>query len=368
MEYKEDFKSGSMAAAHGGFTTVLDMPNTKPPTNTLKEFKRKIKLASKKSIVDFGLHAGVNLQEVQKIVKLSPASFKIYMEDTSINTIKKMFDILNSTNIPLTFHCEKREINYERDHRGKSPHFYSDARPTISEEIAVAEAVSFSAHYNHPIHICHLSSKKALKIIKNMRNLAPVTCEVTPHHLFLDSSYFNKFGSFVKTNPPLRSREEGINIKDLNDIDIIATDHAPHTLDEKEKEFWEAPAGIPNLEVSLKLFLTLFAKGKIKLNEIKTMFCEKPATIFGLTNKGFIKEGMDADFVVIDHKKTGKISADEFYSKAQYTPFEGFEYIGEAVMTILRGKVIMEEGEVFKNKGKYVRSEYRLPPTELPTS
>ncbi len=359
-EYKEDFRTGSMAAAHGGFTTILDMPNTKPETNTAREFKKKIKIASKKSIIDFGLHAGIKkLKEIKKITQLNPASFKIFTEEIENHKISRIFQTLKGSNIPITFHCEDPQIieyctNQLKDE--SRPEIYSIARPTIAEELATTNAITFSHHYNHPIHICHISSKKTLELIKSIK--APVTCEITPHHLLLTSEDLKKWGAIAKTNPPLRPGKEAITIKDLKMIDIIATDHAPHTLQEKKANIWEAPPGIPNLEVTLKLLLTLNAKKRLKLARIQKMLSEKPASIFGLKNKGRIETGMDADFVIIDPKRTGKIKADEFYSKAHYTPFDGMEYIGEPVMTILRGKLIMEEGEVFKNRGTHIKSNY----------
>jgi len=359
-EYKEDFRTGSMAAAHGGFTTILDMPNTKPETNTAREFKKKIKIASKKSIIDFGLHAGIKkLKEIKKITQLNPASFKIFTEEIENHKISRIFQTLKGSNIPITFHCEDPQIieyctNQLKDE--SRPEIYSIARPTIAEELATTNAITFSHHYNHPIHICHISSKKTLELIKSIK--APVTCEITPHHLLLTSEDLKKWGAIAKTNPPLRPGKEAITIKDLKMIDIIATDHAPHTLQEKKANIWEAPPGIPNLEVTLKLLLTLNAKKRLKLARIQKMLSEKSASIFGLKNKGRIETGMDADFVIIDPKRTGKIKADEFYSKAHYTPFDGMEYIGEPVMTILRGKLIMEEGEVFKNRGTHIKSNY----------
>jgi len=359
-EYKEDFKSGSMAAAHGGFTTILDMPNTKPETNTSREFKKKIKKASKKSIIDFGLHAGINsLKEIEDITPLKPASFKIFTEKIENHKLLRVFQILKGSSIPVTFHCEDPQIieYYTKQLKDETrPEIYSQARPSIAEEIATANAIAFSQHYDHPIHICHISSKNTLQLIKSAK--APVTCEITPHHLLLRTEDMKRFGAIAKTNPPLRSEKEAISPEYLEMIDIIATDHAPHTLQEKRENIWDAPPGIPNLEVTLKLLLTLNAKKLLRLSKIKEMLSEKPARIFGLKNKGRIKVGMDADLVIIDPKKTGKIKSDEFYSKAHYTPFEGMEYTGEPVMTILRGKLIMKDGEIFENKGIHAKSEY----------
>lgn len=384
LTYKEDFQSGSQAAANGGFTTVLDMPNTIPPTNTAQNFQEKLEIASKKSIIDFGLHAGVSeLNEMDKIAKLRPASFKIFMDLVdggflyeSFKTISNLFNGSNDENIgesnqtnsfnnlnPLiTLHAEDKDIVNHCTGKLKSKGFdspsgYALARPSLAEEVAVAQALALAHHFNTRVHFCHVSTKKSLEMISNSKSLLKnISSEITPQHLFLDSSTYDKFGTLAKTNPPLRKSSEKINLSELGHIDIIGTDHAPHSLEEKEKDVWEASPGIPNLEVVLKLILTEYNHGNISLNLIKRLLCENPARTFNLKNKGFIKEGMDADLVIIDLKAEGTISGDEFYSKAHYTPFEGLNYQGAPIKTICRGNIVMSDNEIFKNQGKHVYS------------
>lgn len=358
LEYKEDFRSGSMAAARGGFSTVIDMPNTVPPADTASEFERKIKIGERKSVVDFGLHAGYSdPSEVEGILRLGPASFKVFMDSIEMGKVEVLFRRLREfgSMVPITLHCENREIirqSCENLGGVEDPYAYSLARPPLAEEVSVAEAVALASHYRHPVHICHLSTRRALRFIEPFREY--VTCEVTPHHLLLDSGYLRRFGNLAKTNPPLRSAESGLSPGDLPDIDIIGTDHAPHTLPEKEMGVWEAPPGIPNLEVVLRVLLTLVSEGRMNISTIRRMLAEGPARIFGLGSKGFIREGMDADFTVVDLRREGEIRADEFYSRAHYTPFEGFRYRGDAVMTIVRGEVVMDDGEVLEGRGRYM--------------
>lgn len=366
LKYKENFKTGSQAAANGGFTTIMDMPNTIPPTNTSKDFKKKLKIASKRSIIDYALHAGIsNLEEVKKIAELKPASFKIFMDmvDSAfmMGAFHKISKISKKSNrdIPITLHAENKDIinhcTEELKNNGhNSPEDYVKAHPSLAEEVAVSQALALSHHYNQKIHFCHISTIKSLEIIRHSKTFLNVSSEITPHHLFLDSSEFKKWGNMAKTNPPVRKLSEKILWNDLNQIDLIGTDHAPHTLQEKEKDVWNASPGIPNLEVVLKLLLTSYNNGKISLDSVKRLLCENPAKIFNLKNKGFIKKGMDADLVIIDINKKGTIKSDEFYSKAHYTPFEGINYQGQAVMTICRGNVVMENGEVLENKGNHV--------------
>ncbi|WP_424354118.1 dihydroorotase [Methanobacterium sp. MBAC-LM] len=360
---KETFKTGSIAAACGGFTTVLDMPNTNPPTNTKKAFLEKIKIAEKKSVVDFGLHAGVDdIREIKKIAELKPASFKIYMDLIDDEHLLNIFTGIKG--LPedhlISIHAEDRDTVKECTDKMKSngsinPESYADARPPLAEDIAVLKATSLAKQLNSSIHICHVSTKKSLDIIQEAKGEnCRVTSEITPHHLFLDASYFKKCGNFAKTNPPLRDKKYALGINELKKIDLIGTDHAPHTISEKEKVVWEAPSGIPNLETTLPLLLTKVNENKMAFEDIKRLLCEKPAEIFNLKNKGKIAEGMDADFVVIDMKKEGIINPDEFKTKAKYSPFNEFKVKGMPVMTVVRGNVVMDNGEVFENSGKIV--------------
>jgi dihydroorotase len=367
LTYKEDFRSGSEAAASGGFTTVLDMPNNKPPTNTSRAFKEKINIAKDKCNVDFGLHAGANdPKEIKKLAKLKPASFKIFMDLYDDEYLMNLFceiskiSEINSGNPIVSLHAEDKEIVERCTKKSKgnlNPISYVNARPSHAEEVAVSKAISMANKYDLNIHICHASTEKSLNMIKiAKKNGINITSEITPHHLFLDSSYLHRFGSFAKTNPPLRNMSDKVNLTDICKTDIIGTDHAPHTIEEKKENIWNAPPGIPGLETALPLLMTSVNCGKISFGDVRRLLCENPAKIFNLKHKGFIKEGMDADFVVVDMKKEGIIDPENFHSKAHYSPFEGEKVKGLPIMTILRGDVVMKEGEVLNTQGKNVYS------------
>jgi dihydroorotase len=364
--YKEDFRTGTMAAASGGFTTVMDMPNTLPPTNTPAAFKEKLEIARKKSFVDYHLHAGVDeLDDMKIIAKLGPASFKLFMDQLDDHYINEIFQELknikeaNGTRNPLiTLHCEDKDIVVENTLLQKKKHIlkpeiYAEARPPEAETRAVSKALQLAGEYDLDIHICHISTRKSLKLINNTKDgNYNVTCEITPHHLFLDSHFLQKCGNFAKTNPPLRDWKYKLDITNLSPIDIIGTDHAPHTIREKEKNVWDAPPGIPNLETTIPLLLTEINRKNMTFNQLKSLLCEKPAHIFKLTSKGCLKKGYDADVVVIDMKNESIIDPYDFRSKAKYSPFKGFKVKGNPVMTMIRGNVVMEKGEIYKNNGK----------------
>jgi dihydroorotase len=364
MTYKEDFRSGSAAAAAGGFTTVLDMPNNIPPTSTPQAFLEKRKIAEKKSLVDFGLHAGVkDPHDLEVFAKLQPASFKIFMDLVDATFLKEASVNLKGWDpeLPLSLHPEDptivRHSTLTLKEEGDETILYAQARPPLAEEVAVAEAIALCQRMKQKIHLCHLSTKKSFQMAKNaQKHGLPVSFEVTPHHLFLDASYLERCGNLAKTNPPLRDHEHKLGITELDGINIIATDHAPHTLEEKGQDVWNAPPGVPGLETALPLFLTLLNQEKLSLNNLRRLLCENPARIFKIPHKGYIKEGMDADLVVVDLAREDIIDPDQFHSKAKYSPFEGFKTKGMPVMTFVRGKVVMDEGEVLENQGKFIYS------------
>ena len=355
LTQKEDFKTGSLSAANGGFTTVIDMPNTVPKTNTYKALKEKIQIAKNKSVVNFELQAGHNtLEEMKKMVTLNPISFKIFMDLESDENLERIFEDLSTLkdttdyNGLVATHCEKKSIVESETAKLKAKKEnkaidYTYGRPTISEDKSVKQAIELARANNLKLHICHLSSAKSLNLAKDASKSMPVSWEFTPHHLLLDNSAYNVYGTFIKTNPPLRPKNESVSVKDLDENSIIGTDHAPHTLEDKTKGVWSSSPGIPNLETVVPLMLTEVNKGNIDLSIIPKIFSENAAKVYGLENKGEIAIGKDADFTVIDLKREGKFNIDEFETKAEYSPFDGWNYTGTAIMTIVNGKIVMDK-------------------------
>lgn len=353
LRYKEDFKSGSESGANGGFTSVIDMPNTIPKTNTYKAFKEKTKLANKKSIINTYLHAGFNsVKEMEKISTLNPISFKIFMDlesDESLNEIFKNISLLEESPL-ITLHCENKRVVHEntkllKSNKKQYPIDYAYGRPSEAEDVSVAQAIDFAEKYDLKLHICHLSSKKSLEIVKNAK--IDISYEFTPHHLLLEANGFNKFNTITKTNPPLRFYGENITVKNIEENTIIGTDHAPHTLEEKNKGVWDSFPGIPNLETCLGVLLTEVNRNNLDLKLIPKILSENPAKRFNLKNKGFIKKGYDGDLTVIDLNKEGTFDIESFYTKAEYSPFENYPYKGLATMTIVNGEVVMKDNELY---------------------
>jgi len=355
LTQKEDFKTGSMAAANGGFATVIDMPNTLPKTNTYRALEEKIKIAKSKSVVNFELQVGhSNLDEMKKMMKLNPISVKVFMDLESDESLEKIFHDLSilkettSYNGLVATHCEKKSIVESETERLKqneeNPAIdYTYARPTKSEDESVKQAIELARANDLRLHICHLSSSKSLSIAKSASKSMPVSWEFTPHHLLLDNSAYNIYGTFIKTNPPLRPEADSVRIGNLDEESIIGTDHAPHTLEDKTKGTWASSPGIPNLETVVPLLLTEVNNGNLDFKLIPKIFSENAAKVYGLNSKGKIEIGYDADFTVIDLKREGKFDISEFKTKAEYSPFDGWEYKGLPIMTIVNGKVVMNK-------------------------
>ena len=346
---KEDFKTGSLAAAHGGFATVIDMPNTLPKTNTYKALKDKINIAKSKSSVNFYLQAGHNsLDEMTKMMELNPISFKIFMDLETDENLEEIFQNLGklkettSYNGLVATHCEKRSIVQKESERLKDstdPIDYTYARPYTSEDESVKQTIELARKNNLQLHICHLSSKNALNIARKNN----ISYEFTPHHLLLDNTAYNTYGTMVKSNPPLRPKDISVRISDIDENSIIGTDHAPHTLEEKHQGVFTSSPGIPALETVVSLLLTEVSRGNLSLDLIPKIFSANAAKVFNLESKGEIAVGKDGDFTVLDLKREGKFDISTFKTKAEYSPFDGWEFKGAPVMTIVNGSVVFDE-------------------------
>lgn len=346
---KEDFKTGSLAAAHGGFATVIDMPNTLPKTNTYKALKDKINIAKSKCSVNFYLQAGHNsLDEMTKMMELNPISFKVFMDLETDENLEEIFQNLGklkettSYNGLVATHCEKKSIVEKESERLKDstdPIDYTYARPYTSEDESVKQTIELARKNNLQLHICHLSSKNALNIARKNN----ISYEFTPHHLLLDNTAYNTYGTMVKSNPPLRPKDISVRISDIDENSIIGTDHAPHTLEEKHRGVFTSSPGIPALETVVSLLLTEVSRGNLSLDLIPKIFSANAAKVFNLESKGEIAVGKDGDFTVLDLKREGKFDISTFKTKAEYSPFDGWEFKGAPVMTIVNGSVVFDE-------------------------
>ena len=329
LTHKEDFLTGSMAAAKGGITAFLDMPNTIPPTTSISDLAEKRRLAAK-SVVNYGFHFGAasdNISEIKKAKNI--ASVKLYMDYTTGDLKLEDFEVINEV--------------------------LKASRITVvhAEDENLKNAVEFMAKskIKNQLHVAHVSSEKELDYAKKNRIKGQITAEVTPHHLFMNEKDLQELGAFAEMKPRLKTEHDQkalwLGIQN-GMVDAIASDHAPHLKEEKEKANY--PFGVPGVETTLPLLLDAFNKNMITLPMITKLCCENPAKIFRIKNKGFLKEGYDADLVIVDLEQRQAVRNEDLLTKCKWSPYDGRILKGWPITTILNGNVIYNDGEIFDVK------------------
>lgn len=367
LSYKEDFTTGTTAAAAGGFTTVLDMPNSKPPTDSPNRLREKMDVAANRILVNTGFYGIIPSHGYEKMAQEGAAAFKIFLNrSTPALDVKDDLSLSAAlrecakANRPIAVHAEEHSLIERAKQRLKlGPHTPEDFLKVYggeAETASVARMLSIARDLSARIHFCHVSEPGSLTSIQKAVSAGrKITSEVTPHHLFLTKDVIRKLGGKAVMDPP-PSTETGASAlwRSLRDgrIDIVVSDHAPHTLEEKEKtDIFEVAMGIPGLETTLPLMLTRLNLGEISLERIVSCLSRRPAEIFRLTRKGRLEAGFDADITIIDLKKRHRIDSSAFRSKAKYSPFDGVAVTGAAAKTIVNGEVVMDEGEIQAKPG-----------------
>ncbi|MEM2341638.1 MAG: dihydroorotase family protein [Candidatus Bathyarchaeia archaeon] len=369
LSYKEDFFSGTCAAANGGITLVVDMPNNKPVTSSPEALKERMKVASGKIIVNVAFYSAFpeNINEIKQLAQVGAKAFKIFLshrvgglDPNNEEAVIEAFKEAAKIDIPIAVHAEESAFLLEKIRELKSEEkadldAYLEAHSIAAEVKGIRRAVKLMKNSGARLHICHVSSAEGLKVIwEAKRSNLPISCEVTPHHLLLSDQDMRKLGNIALTNPPLRSPKDAsylqLSLRD-NLIDIVASDHAPHALREKEGSIWDVSAGIAGLETMLPILLTMVNKGQITLSILVKVLAENPAKIFRFKNRGAIAEGMYADLVVVDMKKEWIIDPSDFYSKAKFSPFEGWHVKGKPVKTFVNGTLVMDDGGIVVKPG-----------------
>ena len=327
--YKEDFVSGSKAAIAGGFTTVLDMPNNKLPTITKERLEEKRQLA-KKAFCDIFFHFGGTEDNFEEVKKANPKSMKLYLGHTTGNMI-----ISNDAMEEhfKTFPKDRPIVLHACDHN-------EDEQAGLKETLSIEKkALEIANIYDRRIHIAHASTKDEVSLAKRFPK---TTVEVAPHHLFLSQKDYERLGPLRKVNPPLRSEQKQIGLwSALDQVDCIATDHAPHTIEDKES----GAAGFPGLETSLGLMMEGCNRGLIDKIWLASRMSQNAADIFGLNDRGRIEQGLLADLTIIDPKKEWVVDNTRMYSKCKWTPFDGKKLTGKAKTVIKSGKVVFDHFE-----------------------
>jgi len=371
MTYKEDLQTGSWACAAGGVTTYFEMPNTMPPATTAELIRQKQNLAASKSVVNYAFFVGATNDNISELNAVEGVcGIKIFM-GASTGTLlvfeqEPLEHIFGETdpNRVIALHCEDEIRIRERAAQFKErtdPLTHTLVRDNETAWRATARAIDLAERYKHRTHILHLSAREEMGLLRDARArfaakkhpagaIPYVTSECAPHHMMFHAGDYPRLGGRLKMNPSLKYAEdcealwgglaEGV-------IDCIATDHAPHTLEEKDREsIWQVPAGVPSIENSLGLMLDAAAKGRCTREQVIEWMCEAPARIYRLERKGKISLGMDADLVLVNPKANHLISNDKQFTKSRWSPWDGERFAAWPSTTIVGGRVAFANGKV----------------------
>ena len=362
--HKEDLGTGSRAAALGGITTFLEMPNTNPSTTDTKALDQKLALAEQNAVTNYGFFIGAtgdNLEQLKAAQgRTGVCGIKIFLGSSTGDLLlyapDKLRDILKNTWVTISCHSEDEELLRARTHirdKGQSAHAHLEWRNEETAFSCTQKLINLAQECRRKVHVLHISSKREIEFLAGKKDFC--TVEVTPQHLTLEApDCYDRMNTYAQMNPPIREREHKKALwKALKNgvVDVIGSDHAPHTREEKERGYPQAPSGMPGVQTLLPLMLDYVNRGELSLERLVQLVCTGPAQLFGLKNKGAIREGHDADLTLVDLNAKHSITHAEQYSRVGWTPFDGRQVTGMPVMTVVSGQVVMENGQLTGVRG-----------------
>ena len=364
LTHKADIYTESRAAVAGGITSFMDMPNTIPNTLTQELLEDKYRLASEKSLANYSFYMGASNDNIDEILKTDPkkvCGIKVFMGSSTGNMLVDDIDTLNAifsqAKLLIATHCEDEptiKANTELFRKKYGENVPIEAHPLIRSSEACYKssdlAVSLAKLHNTRLHILHLSTAKEMKLFDNTKPLEDkrITAEVCIHHLWFDSSDYPEKGTMIKWNPAIKTAADRDALwKALLDdrLDVIATDHAPHTIEEKINTYFKASAGGPLVQHSLPAMLDFYHQGKISLEKIVDKMCHAPAKCFQVEKRGFIREGYWADIAIVDLNAHTKVERPNILYKCGWSPFEGHTFKSKITHTFVNGNLVYHNGE-----------------------
>lgn len=375
LEHKEDLESGTRAAIFGGVTTIFEMPNTQPPTTTAEALEDKLRRAEGRAWCDFAFFVGAspeNAGELAELEKLpGTPGVKIFMGSSTgsllVDDPEVLRKVLENGRRPCPVHSEDEQRMRERKALlSNSPHprEHPYLRDPESAVISTKRLIDLCRQTGRPVHILHISTADELPLLRAAKEEGlPVTCEATPQHLTLEASLYETLGSRLQMNPPIRDDSHRSAIfraleEDL--FDVIGSDHAPHTLDEKAQPYPKSPSGMPGVQTLLPVMLTWAAKGAISYPKLARLTSAAPARLYGIRDKGALEPGFDADLVVLDPSRRWTIGLDWLQSKCGWSPYEGWEIPVGIERVMLRGETQVQDGKrVGQPAGRPVRFHWK---------
>jgi len=360
----EDLESGSRAAVLGGITSLFEMPNTNPPTSNLIEFDKKLQLAKNRMHSNYAFYFGATPDNISQLSKLKDVEgccgVKLFAgSSTGKLLVDKEADIekvISNSDRIISIHSEDEEILKLRKKFIKKGdvHSHPEWRNVECAMSSTRRVVKIAERYNKNIDVLHVTTKEEVDFLAMHKK--NVTFEITPQHLTLYApDCYDKLGTYAQMNPPLRTKEHydrlWVAIKN-NIVDVLGSDHAPHSKENKDKEYPNTPSGMPGVQTIFPVMLDHVNKGKLTLEQLIKLMCENPCRIFGIKDKGYIKEGYDADLTIVDMNKEVIIKNEMIASKCGWTPFNNHKIKGFPVGTIINGNLVMSDGKVIlESKG-----------------
>ena len=354
----EDLHSGSRAAIVGGITSVFEMPNTNPPTSNKVEFQKKLDLAKNRMYCNYAFYFGATPDNADELADLKNlegcCGIKLFAGSSTGNLLVQFEEdiekVFKSSSKVVSVHSEDEEILNRNKKLIKDGDVHS--HPIWrSEECAISSTrriVRIAERYKKKAHILHVTTKQEIDFLSQHKG--NITFEITPQHLTIYApDCYDKLGTYAQMNPPIRDKSHydrlwhGVK-NNLNDT--IGSDHAPHLKENKEKKYPNSPSGMPGVQTLLPVMLNHVNDGKLSLEQLMNSICENPVKIFGIQDKGFINEGFDADFTIVDMNKKITIKNENIESKCAWSPFDGYEFKGTPVSTIIAGQIKMRDGKI----------------------
>ncbi len=376
LTYKGDIHSESKAAVAGGTTSYMDMPNNIPAILSQKLLEEKYNYAADKSIANYSFYMGTSNDNLEEVIKTDPTKvcgIKVFMGSSTGNMLvddtKTLEAIFAQAPCLVATHCEDETIIqnnikiYKKRYGEEVPiEKHAEIRSEEACYTSSSYAVKLAKKYNTRLHVLHLSTLKETALFNNDIPLKDkrITAEVCVHHLSFCDEDYKSYGTKIKWNPSIKTKIDQLGLLDAlidNRIDVVATDHAPHTEEEKDNSYFKAPSGGPLVQHSLVAMLEFYHRGELSLERIVEKMCHAPADCFQLKQRGYIREGYYADLVVVDIHQKWKVEKDTIYYKVKWSPFEGKEFKSKVLKTFVNGKLVYDEGE-FNTSVKGMRLEF----------
>lgn len=363
LTHKGEILTESRAAAAGGITSFMEMPNTIPQTVSIKALDEKFAIGAERSMVNYSFYIGATNDNIDEIMKVNPSAvcgIKLFMGSSTGNmlvdnatSLKLLF---SQAKLPITAHCEdeqeirKNSAFYQGKYGENVPmRMHQFIRSREACVLSSSRAIHLAKEYNTRLHILHLSTADEMKLFSNEAPLAEkrITAEVCVHHLWFEESSYDIDGAKIKWNPAIKTkydRDALRNAVNRNIIDVVATDHAPHTAEEKRNSYFQCPSGGPLVQHSLVIMLELWHRKIFTLEKVVEMMCHNPAILFNVSKRGFIREGYKADLVLVDPSDPWTVSRQNILYKCGWSPYEGTTFTSKVITTIVNGNVVYNNG------------------------